>query len=141
MELTTQVPLTRREREVMEIIHRMNQATAAQVQEALPDQPKYSAVRAVLSVLEDKGHLKHRRVSRRFVYEPTVSPKRAKRNALRNLLATFYDGSPEKLVASLLNPNEQQLTEGEMERIRELIAAGGDSELADEMPMKKKRSK
>jgi len=125
MDVTTQAVLTRREREVMEIIHRMKQATAADVQAALPDQPKYSAVRAILNVLEEKGHLKHSRASRRFVYEPTVSPKRAKRNALRNLLATFYEGSPEKLVSSLLNPDEQQLTETEIERIRQMIAEEG----------------
>lgn len=128
MDVTTQTVLTRREREVMEIIHRMKQATAADVQNALPDQPKYSAVRAILNVLEEKGHLKHSRASRRFIYEPTVSPRRAKRNALRNLLATFYEGSPEKLVSSLLNPDEQQLTESEIERIREMIADGVESD-------------
>jgi len=131
MEVSTQTTLTRREREVMEIIHRLKSATAQDVQEALSDRPKYSAVRAVLSVLEEKGHLKHRRVSRKFVYEPTVSPKRAKRNALRNLLATFYDGSPEKLVSSLLNPDEQQLTESEITRIKQMIAEGADLDEED----------
>lgn len=132
MDVTTQAVLTRREREVMEIVHRMKQATAADVQNALPDQPKYSAVRAILNVLEEKGHLKHSRASRRFVYEPTVSPKRAKRNALRNLLATFYEGSPEKLVSSLLNPDEQQLTETEIERIRQMISEEGTESVEGE---------
>jgi len=122
MDTATPPALTRREREVMGVIHQLGKASASEVREALSDQPKYSAVRAVLTVLEEKGHLKHTRRSRKFVYESTVSPQRAKRSALRNLLSTFYEGSPEKLVAALLNPEEEQLTGSEIERIKALLA-------------------
>ncbi|HUF62174.1 MAG TPA: BlaI/MecI/CopY family transcriptional regulator [Verrucomicrobiales bacterium] len=113
--------LSRREREVMEVLYRLGQASAADVQSRLPGPPSYSAVRAILSVLEDKGHVKHHRVRRRFVYLPTESPKRAKRSAIRRLLATFFDDSPEKLVASLLDPSENNLSPAEIDRVRTVL--------------------
>ena len=113
--------LSRRERQIMEVIYSRGTATAAEVQEGIPDPPSYSAVRALLAVLEEKGFLKHERQGRRYVYEPTVAPKRAKRAALRNLMGTFFGGSPEKLVAALLDPDEQNLSEDEIRRIRDLI--------------------
>lgn len=113
--------LTRRERQVMDILFRKGKCTAEEVLEELPDPPGYSAVRALLSTLEQKELVTHSKDSRRYVYEPTVPEKRAKRSALKQLMATFFEGSPEKLVASLLDPKDQELSKDEIARIRKLI--------------------
>lgn len=113
--------LSRRERQVMDILFRLGKATAQEVLDELPDPPSYSAVRALLVTLETKGLVKHSKESRRYVYSPSVPEKRAKRSALKQLLSTFFDGRPEKLVASLLDPDDQQLSREEIERIRSLI--------------------
>lgn len=113
--------ISRRERQVMDILFRLGKATAEEVLNELPDPPSYSAVRALLVTLEGKGLVKHGKDSRRYVYQPTVPEKRAKRTALKQLIATFFEGSPEKLVASLLDPQDQQLSGEEIERIRKLI--------------------
>lgn len=105
----------------MDILFRLGKATAEEVMNELPDPPGYSAVRALLATLEGKGLVKHGKDSRRYVYQPTVAEKKAKRSALRQLIATFFDGSPEKLVASLLDPKDQNLSGEEIERIRSLI--------------------
>lgn len=117
--------ISRRERQVMDILFRMGRATAEEVLEELPDPPSYSAVRALLATLESKQLVTHEKDSRRYVYLPAVPEKKAKRTALRQLLATFFEGSPEKLVASLLDPRDQQLSAEEIERIRKLIDEGG----------------
>jgi predicted transcriptional regulator len=114
--------ISARERQVMDILFRKGRATAEEVMSELPDPPGYSAVRALLATLEGKGLVKHGKESRRYVYQPAVPEKRAKRTALRRLLTTFFDGSPEKLVASLLDPAERQLSREEIERLRRLIA-------------------
>src|SRR6478609_9424506 len=113
--------ISRRERQVMDILFRLGKATAEEVLNELPDPPSYSAVRALLVTLEGKGLVKHAKDSRRYVYQPTVPEKRAKRSALKQLIATFFEGSPEKLVASLLDPQDQKLSGEEIERIRKLI--------------------
>lgn len=105
----------------MDILFRLGKASAQEVLEELPDPPGYSAVRALLATLEEKGIVTHGKESRRYVYLPAVPEKRAKRSALKQLLATFFDGKPEKLVASLLDPQDQQLSQDEIERIRKLI--------------------
>lgn len=112
---------SRRERQVMEILFRLGKATAQEVLDELPDPPTYSAVRALLTTLETKGLVKHGKESRRYVYSPSIPEKKAKQSALRQLLATFFEGRPEKLVASLLDPEDQQLSKAEIERIRGLI--------------------
>lgn len=117
--------ISRRERQVMDILFRKGRATAEEVLEELPDPPSYSAVRALLATLESKQLVTHEKDSRRYVYLPAVPEKKAKRTALRQLLATFFEGSPEKLVASLLDPRDQQLSAEEIERIRKLIDEGG----------------
>lgn len=117
--------ISRRERQVMEILFRKGRATAEEVLEELPDPPSYSAVRALLATLESKELVTHEKDSRRYVYLPAVPEKKAKRTALRQLLATFFEGSPEKLVASLLDPRDQQLSSEEIDRIRKLIDEGG----------------
>lgn len=107
----------------MEVIFRLGVASAADVQEHLPKAPSYSAVRALLAILVDKGCLKHEKVQRRYIYKPTVNPDRAKRSAVKSLLATFYNDSAERLVASLLDPKDLKLAPDEIERIRKLIDA------------------
>lgn len=118
--------ISRRERQVMDILFRKGRATAEEVLEELPDPPSYSAVRALLATLETKELVTHEKDSRRYVYLPAVPEKKAKRTALRQLLATFFEGSPEKLVASLLDPRDQQLSAEEIERIRKLIDDEGN---------------
>jgi BlaI family penicillinase repressor len=113
--------ISRRERQVMAILFRLGKATAEEVQRELPDPPSYSAVRALLVTLEGKGLAKHAKDSRRYVYQATVPEKKAKRSALKQLIATFFEGSPEKLVASLLDPEDQKLSGEEIDRIRKLI--------------------
>ena len=113
--------ISRRERQVMDILFRLGKATAEEVMNELPDPPGYSAVRALLVTLEGKGLVTHGKDSRRYVYQATVPEKKAKRSALRQLLTTFFEGSPENLVAALLDPRDQKLSSGEIERIRKLI--------------------
>lgn len=115
--------LSRRERQIMDIVYRMSQASALEIQQNLPDPPSYSAVRALLAILVEKGALKHERQDRKYIYKPTVSPDRAKRTAVRRLLSTFYDDSPEKLVAALLDPGDLKLSTKEIDSIRSLLNA------------------
>lgn len=117
--------VSRRERQVMDILFRLGKATAQEVMDELPDPPTYSAVRALLTILEDKGLVTHAKDSRKYVYSPAVPEKKAKRSALKQLLATFFEGSPEKLVASLLDPSDQKLSAEEIARIRKLLKEGG----------------
>ena len=117
--------ISRRERQVMDILFRKGKATAEEVLAELPDPPGYSAVRALLVTLEGKQLVTHSKDSRRYVYLPAVPEKRAKRTALKQLLATFFEGSPEKLVASLLDPKDQKLSQDEISRIRKLIDGSG----------------
>jgi predicted transcriptional regulator len=114
-------PLSRRERQIMDVIYRLGRATAAEVRAQLPDPPGYSAVRALLRVLEEKGHLRHEADGPRYVFLPTISRERARRSALRQLLATFYDDSPEQVVATLLDVSAARLTDAEFDRLAELI--------------------
>lgn len=113
--------VSRRERQVMEILFRLGKASAQEVMDELPDPPGYSAVRALLAILEEKGLVKHEKESRRYVYKAAVPEKRAKRTALKQLLATFFEGRAEKLVASLLDPEDQKLSAEEIARIRKLL--------------------
>jgi predicted transcriptional regulator len=113
--------LSRRERQIMEILWRDGRATASEVLERLPDPPSYSAVRALLRVLEDKGHLRHQDDGVRYVYLPTVAPGRASRSAMANLVDTFFAGSAEKAVAALLDVKRGDLGNEELERLSKLI--------------------
>lgn len=117
----TRTPLSRREREIMDVIYRRGRATVADVRAALADPPSYSAVRALLRVLEEKGHLTHEQDGPRYVFLPTVSRDRARRSALRQLLATFFDDSPEQAVAALLDVSASRLTDDELDRLAALI--------------------
>lgn len=113
--------LSRRERQIMDVVYELKQATATQVLEGLPNPPSYSAVRALLRVLEQKGHLVHRQDGPRYVYAPTLPRERARRSALKHLLKTFFDNSTEDAVAALLDISEESLSDGEFQRLVELI--------------------
>jgi predicted transcriptional regulator len=113
--------LSRRERQIMDVIYELKEATVNQVLEGLPNAPGYSAVRALLRVLEQKGHLVHRQDGPRYVYAPTLPRERARRSALKHLLKTFFDNSTEDAVAALLDISEESLSDGEFQRLVELI--------------------
>jgi BlaI family penicillinase repressor len=113
--------LSRRERQIMDIVYAAGEATAAEVHERMADAPSYSAVRALLRVLVEKGHLKHRRDGRRYVFRPTVARTRARRSALERLLATFFDDSVEAAVATMLDLRGRELDDDELDRIEALI--------------------
>src|SRR5918998_6427039 len=113
--------LSRRERQIMDIIYSRGQASANDVLENLSDPPSYSAVRALLRVLEEKGHLRHTLDGQRYVYSPTVERERAKRSALRRVLQTFFDDSTEDAVAALLDISQERLSDDELKRMEELI--------------------
>ena len=112
--------LSRRERQIMEIIYARGEASAAQVLEQLPDPPSYSAVRALLAILVEKGHLRHRSEQGRYIYAPTRRRAKAGRSALVRVLETFYEGSLERAVAALLQ-SDSKLTADELKRIGEMI--------------------
>lgn len=113
--------LSRRERQIMDVIYKLGKATAAEVQQHLPEDPNYSTVRAQLRVLEEKGHLRHEEQGLRYVFLPTVSRERARDSALRRLVETFFDGSTEQVVAALLDGSAGKLSESELDRLSKLI--------------------
>jgi predicted transcriptional regulator len=122
MSKETNTQLSRREREIMDVIYRSGRATAAEVLDQLAEPPSYSAVRALLRVLEEKGHLRHEEDGPRYVFLPTVPRERALQSALRQLLHTFFDGSAEQAVAALLDLSSARLSDAELERLSQLIA-------------------
>ena len=113
--------LSRRERQIMDILYSRGRATAGEIHEALPDPPTYSAVRAKLRVLEEKGHVRHEEEALRYVYVPTVARDTARRSALRHLVSTFFEGSVEQAVAALVDHSVSNLSREELDRISSLI--------------------
>jgi predicted transcriptional regulator len=113
--------LGRRERQIVEIVYRLGRATVAEVLESLPDPPSYSAVRAMLRILESKGHLKHEQDGPRYVYLPAVRRDKASRSMLHHLVQTFFEGSTGNAVAALLEDGDARLTPDEVERLSRLI--------------------
>lgn len=119
--------LTRRERQIMDVLYRLGRATAAEIMERLPGGPSYSTVRTQLRVLEAKGHVRHEEHGLRYVYAPTVPRHSARRSALKHLVETFFDGSSAKVVAALLGGEATRLSDAELARIEELVRnARGD---------------
>jgi predicted transcriptional regulator len=113
--------LSRRERQIMSVVHRLGRATAADVLAEMPEPPSYSAVRAMLRILEDKGQLKHEQDGPRYVYSTTMPVERAGRTALRDVVSTFFAGSAEEAVATLIDMNERKLSGEELDRLADLI--------------------
>ena len=116
------VSLTRRERQIMDILFRRGRATAAEVMDELSGEPSYSTVRTQLRVLEDKGHVRHDEEGLRYVYMPAVARTAARKSALRHLVDTFFDGSAENVVAALLGGGGARVSEEELQRIADLVA-------------------
>ena len=113
--------LTRRERQIMDSLHRRGRATAADVMADLTGEPSYSTVRTQLRVLEEKGHVRHEEEGLKYVYLPAVPRHAARKSALRHLIDTFFDGSTEKAVAALLGGESAKLSDAELDRIADLI--------------------
>lgn len=105
----------------MDVIYKKKEATGAEVMDNIPDPPSYSAVRALLRILEEKGHVTHRKVGPRYVYSPTVSPERAKQTAMRHVLSTFFQGSVSQAVATLIDMQDRELEPDEVRRLQDLI--------------------
>jgi BlaI family transcriptional regulator, penicillinase repressor len=117
----THSALTRRERQIMDILYRRGRATAGEVMEDLSGNPNYSTVRTQLRVLEEKGHVRHEEIGLRYVYAPAVPRRSARKSALRHLVDTFFDGSAEGAVAALLGGEGAKLTDEQLDRIAELV--------------------
>ena len=113
--------LSRRERQIIDILYTQGQATAAEVQAALPDPPSYSAVRAMLRILEEKGHVRHQEDGPRYLYVPTLARESAKKSALKHMLQTFFDGSAEEAISALLDDQSARLSEAELDRLARMI--------------------
>lgn len=117
--------LSRRERQILDLLYKTGKATAADVQAGLPDPPSYSAVRAMLRILEDKGHVRHDLDGLRYVYMPTVARDRAKRSALKHVVNTFFDGSAAQVMAALFEMSPNELGDDDLARLRSLIDNAG----------------
>lgn len=114
-------PVSRRERQILDVLYRCGRATAAEVQRELPDSPSYSAVRATLRILEEKGHVRHEEQGPRYVYLPTVSRELARQSAMRQLMETFFHGSPAQAVVAMLDESASRISPDELDRLAQLI--------------------
>jgi BlaI family penicillinase repressor len=113
--------LSRREREIMDVLHRLGRAGVNEVMQALSGTPAYSTVRAQLRVLEEKGHIRHEEEQLRYVYFPATSRQVVRKSVLKHLLDTFFDGSPEKVVEALVRDERRAITDDELERMAQVI--------------------
>jgi predicted transcriptional regulator len=113
--------LSRRERQIMDVIFKKGAATVADVRDAMPDPPSYSSVRTLLRILEDKGLLKHKQQGPRYLYQPTIRRDRAKTSALKHLMHTFFDNSIEEVVAALMDMSAPDMSEEEYEQLSRMI--------------------
>ncbi|HEX6546071.1 MAG TPA: BlaI/MecI/CopY family transcriptional regulator [Bryobacteraceae bacterium] len=121
MVLVSQHKLSRRERQIMDILYRKGRATAAEIQADLPEAPSYSAVRAMLRVLEEKKHIRHEEKDLRYVFIPAVPRDKARRSAIAHMVETFFDGSAEQAVATLLDMSSRKLSTEDFDRLQALI--------------------
>ena len=119
--MTPHSPLSRRERQIMDILYRRGKSSAAEIQQAMHSAPGYSAVRAMLRVLEEKGHVRHQAEGLKYVYLPTVAREKAKRSAVKHLVDTFFKESPGEVVAALLDVSAAHLTREELDRMTAMI--------------------
>jgi predicted transcriptional regulator len=114
--------LSRRERQIMDIVYAKGSATSQEVLDALPDPPSYSAVRALMKILTGKGLLKHERVGLKFVFQPVVNARKVRSSALSRLMHSLFDNSPVEVVAALLDSNDLKISAGELDQLKALIA-------------------
>lgn len=128
MALKPESSLTRRESQVMDAVYELEEATAKEIQERMPNPPSYSAVRAVLTRLVEQGHLKHRQSGPRYVYAPAGGKRRARQAALRKLVDTFFDGSPIRTMNALIDISGRELTDEELAQLEEAITAAREKE-------------
>ncbi|MCX6630233.1 MAG: BlaI/MecI/CopY family transcriptional regulator [Candidatus Solibacter sp.] len=119
--MSTPGNLSRRERQIMDILYQRGKASASEVREGMEAAPGYSAVRAMLRVLEEKGHVKHQAEGLKYVFVPVVARDKAKRSAVKHVMETFFNGSAEQIVAALLDVSSTRLTRGELDRMSEMI--------------------
>jgi len=119
--MTTLPTLSRRERQIIDILYQKGRATAVEVMESMPDPPGYSAVRSHLATLEEKGHVRHEKDGAKYVFIPTLHPSNAKRSAIRHLIRTFFGGSREQAVAALLEVAPSEFSREELDRLADLI--------------------
>jgi predicted transcriptional regulator len=113
--------LSRREREIVDVLYRKGTASAAEVLAEMPDPPTYSAVRSILRILEEKGHVRHHEEGKKYIYMPTEPPQSAARSALQQMVRTFFDGSIERVVETFLSDADTKLSGDELERLSSLI--------------------
>jgi len=113
--------LSKRERQIMDILYQRGKASAGEVRNAMADAPGYSAVRAMLRVLEDKGHVRHELSGLKYVYAPTLHRDKAKRSAVKQLIDTFFSDSPDQVVAALLDLSSKRLSREDLDRMAEMI--------------------
>jgi predicted transcriptional regulator len=121
MEKTIHSALTRRERQIMDILYRRGRASAGEVQEDLSGEPSYSTVRAQVRVLEDKGYVRHEEKNLRYVYMPIAPRNTVRKSVLRHIVDTFFDGSPHKVMAALLGGEGSRISQEELEQIAKLV--------------------
>ena len=121
MAKSTHASLTRRERQIMDVLYRRGRATAAEVMEDVSGEPNYSTVRTQLRVLEEKGHVRHEEQGLRYIYMPAVPRRAARKSALKHLMDTFFDGSAEQVVAAVLGGEAARLSEDDLRRIADLV--------------------
>ena len=119
--MSNELHFSRRERQIMDVLHAKGAAAAAEIRADLPDAPGYSAVRALLRILEEKGHVKHRQDGPRYIYLPCVSRENASRSALKRLVTTFFQGSVSQAMAALLESTDTRLSDAELDKLRQMI--------------------
>jgi len=122
MAKSSHATLTRRERQIMDVLYRRGRATAAEVMEDVSGEPNYSTVRTQLRVLEEKGHVRHEEQGLRYIYMPAVPLRAARKSALKHLMDTFFDGSAEQVVAAVLGGEAARLSDDDLKRIADLVA-------------------
>jgi predicted transcriptional regulator len=125
---TLEHKLSRRERQIMDVLFQRGESTAAEVREHMPEPPSYSAVRAHLRILEEKGHVKHSQDGPRYVYQPTMTKEKAKQSALNHLVDTFFGGSSEKVMAALLDEGSDKMSDDELDRLARQIEQAREKE-------------
>jgi predicted transcriptional regulator len=121
MPASPHIHLSRRERQIMDVIYARGSVTVREVMDHIPDPPSYSAVRAMLRILEDKGHLKHEQDGPRYTYLPVVPAEEARDSAMKQMLRTFFDGSAERAVVALLDMPDTDLSQEELKRLAKMI--------------------